>query len=193
MVAAVLTWGAACSSSGTGTARRSAADLTNPLLGPDYSQWLVGAMSRLATPEESQVYLALTDDAAAEQFIREFWQRRDPSPDRPGNALLEAYEQRAAEADRQFTEAGYLGRRTARGEVFALYGPPSKIDYEVSPREGDPPIELWLYDKSTPAGLDGRRPAQAYRFTKRGDLTVLYVPGLPDNRIRRPTLPRQVP
>ena len=113
--AAVLAWGAACSSSGTGTGHRSAVDLTNPGLGPDYSQWLVGAISRLATPEEIQAYLALADDAAAEQFIREFWQRRDPSPDRPGNALLEAYERRGEEADRQFTESGYLGRRTARG------------------------------------------------------------------------------
>jgi GWxTD domain-containing protein len=184
---------AACASGGSSPAvrSRSVVDLTNPALGPDYSQWLVGAISRLATPEEIQSYMALSDDRAAEQLIGAFWQRRDPSPDRPGNALLETFERRSAEADRQFSESGYLGRRTARGEVYVLYGPPTKLDYEVAPREGDPPIELWVYDKSSPAGLDGRRPQANYRFVRRGDLTVLYVPGLHDNRLPpRPRLPR---
>ena len=187
-LAAALLAAAACGAS-TGAPGRSAAELTNPALGPDYSQWLVGAVSRLATPEESRAFMALTDDQAAEQYIRDFWQRRDPSPDRPGNALLEAYEQRAEEADREFSEAGYLGRRTARGEIYIVYGPPTKTDHEVSPREGDPPVELWIYNKTAPAGLDGKRPAQNYRFIRQGDLTVLYIPGLPGTRPHRPTRP----
>ena len=180
----------ACASSGAGGPGRpqSLAELTNPALGPDYSLWLVGAISRLATPEEIGSYLALSDDRAAEEFIGAFWERRDPSPDRPDNAVREAYEQRAAAADRQFSEAGFPGRRTARGEIYVLYGPPSKLDYQVSPREGGPPIELWAYDKDAPAGLDGRRPPAFYRFIKRGDLTVLYVPGGPEER--RPVRPR---
>jgi GWxTD domain-containing protein len=170
---------------------RALVELTNPALGPDYTSWLVGAVSRLATPEEIASYLALTDDRAAEEFIRAFWERRDPSPDRPDNAVQDAFERRSAEADRQFTEAGIPGRRTARGEVWVLYGRPTGHDYQVSPREGGPPIELWVYDKNAPAGLDGRRPASYYRFIKRGDLTVIYVPGLPEDRLpARPRPPR---
>ena len=36
---------------------------------------------------------------------------------------------------------------------------------------------------TTPEGLDGKRPNLRYRFIKKGDLTVLYVPGQ-DPRLR---------
>lgn len=188
-IAALVLALSACASGGTQpSSPRALAELTNPALGLDYSSWLVGAVSHLATPEEIASYLALSDDGAAEEFIRAFWERRDPSPDRPDNAVRDAFERRAAEADRQFSEGGLLGRRTARGEIYVLYGPPTGHDYEVSPREGGPPIELWLYDKNAPAGLDGRRPANYYRFIKRGDVTVPYVPGRPEDRL--PVRPR---
>ena len=93
---------------GPSTKRPTRASLTNPFLGPEYSSWLVGPISRLATPEESAAYLVLTDDAQAQAFIQQFWDRRDPSPDRPGNPLLEAFEQRSAEADRLYSESGFF-------------------------------------------------------------------------------------
>jgi len=170
---------------------RKAADLTNPFLGPEHSSWLVGPISRIATPEEVQAYLALTDDAQASQFIEQFWAQRDPNPDRTGNPLREAFDERSAEADRLFTEAGYRGRRTDRGTIFVVYGPPSKTDFEISPARGAAPVETWTYNPTTPAGLDGRKPAALYRFIKRGDLTVNYIPGQTDPRLRhqQPVLP----
>ena len=152
---------------GGGGAPRSAADLTNPFLGPDWSAWMVGPVSRLATPEETQTFLALKDDAAAAAFAESFWSRRS-------KAVLQAFEERSAVADRLYTEAGYTGRRTDRGIVYVLYGPPEKSGFAVSPRPNDPPIEVWTYGADAPSGLDGRRPNRSYRFTKRGDLTVLY-------------------
>lgn len=183
----LLVLAAACG--GGGIAPRSIADLTNPALGPEYSGWLIGAVSRIATPEESQAYLALREDAAAQAFIESFWERRDPAPAKPGNPLRETFEERSAAADRLYSEAGFLGRRTDRGTVYVLYGRPTKIDFEVSPTPGDSPIEVWTYDSSAPSGLDARRPAGLYRFIKRGDLTVTYlptqrraVPGIPPGR-----------
>ncbi len=128
----------------------------------------------MATPEEIQAYLALQDDAAATAFIESFWTSRDPDPSRAGNPLRQLFEQRETEADRRFSEAGYLGRRTDRGLVFVLFGEPKKIDHEINPREGDPPLERWDYDVASTAGLHRRRPAPAYRFVKRGDLTVIF-------------------
>ena len=148
---------------------RSAADLTNPFLGPDWSNWLVGPVSRLATPEEAKGFLALQDDAAAAAFAQSFWSKR-------GQALRQAFDERSAAADRLYSEAGYLGRRTDRGVVYVLYGPPEKEEFEVSPHPQDPPIELWRYSANAPSGLDGRRPNSAYRFIKRGDVTVNYSP-----------------
>lgn len=169
---------------------RSAADLTNPFLGPEQSSWLIGPVARIASPEEIEAFLALTADAQAAEFIDQFWVRRDPNPDRPGNPLREAFDERSTEADRLFSEAGYRGRRTDRGTIFVVYGPPSETDFEISPGPGQPPVEAWTYKPTTPAGLDGRKPAPLYRFIKRGDLTVTYIPGQSDPRLRqRPGLP----
>jgi GWxTD domain-containing protein len=121
-----------------------------------------------------QQYLALHDDATAEAFIEAFWARRDPDPNRPGNPVRELFEERARDADRRFSEAGYLGRRTARGTMLVLYGEPKKIDFEVNGRPEQPPVEHWIYAPEAAKGLDGRQPPPAVRFVKRGDLTVLY-------------------
>jgi GWxTD domain-containing protein len=164
----------ACGSTGSG---RSAADLTNPFLGPELSSWLIGPAARIATPDEVKEYLALTDDAAATAWVAAFWAKRNPTPGKPGNPLLQAFDERTLEADRLYSEAGYRGRRTDRGTLFVLYGPPSKTEFEVSPLPAGPPLEVWTYAPTTPAGLDGRRPNSSYRFIKKGDLTVLYIPG----------------
>jgi GWxTD domain-containing protein len=164
---------------------RSRTDLTNPFLGPDYSAWLVGPIARLATPEEIQAYLALQDDGQARQFVESFWAKRDTLIDPlRGKTVRQVFEERSAEADRAFSEAGYLGRRTDRGAIFILYGNPTKTDYEVAPIPSDPPLAVWIYDETAPAGLDGKRPANRYRFVRRGDLTVTYTPGRPDPRHR---------
>jgi GWxTD domain-containing protein len=165
---------AGCASSGSTTPRRPA-DLNNTYLSPALSQWLIGAISRLATPEEVRAYLALRDDAAATTFIEQFWARRDPDPSRAGNPLRDLFEQREKDADRRFSEAGYLGRRTDRGRTYVLYGEPKKIDFEINPREGNPPVESWSYAADAPPGLDRRHPAPVYRFVKSGDLTVFYT------------------
>ena len=173
---------------------RNPVDLTNPFLGPETSSWLVGPIARLATPQEIETYLAIQSDDQARQFIESFWAQRDANGDKPGNPVRQAFEERSAYADKAFSEAGVQGRRTDRGTIFILYGPPKKLDHEVPPLPGESPIELWIFDDTTPAGLDGRRPSGSYRFIKRGDLTVLYVPGRPDPRLRRdrPGMPPDV-
>jgi GWxTD domain-containing protein len=163
---------------GGASAPRSLAELTNPFLGPAYTAWLAGPIARIATAQEISEYLALRDDAPAAAFIEGFWQRRDPSAEKPGNPFRETFERRAAEADRLYSEAGFLGRRTDRGVLHVLYGPPQRVDYEVSPVPHGPPIEVWTYGGASPSGLDGKRPSPVHRFIKQGDLTVLYFPGV---------------
>lgn len=167
---------AACASGAAKPRATSAELLTNPELSPEYSQWLVGPAAELATPEEVDRYLALADDAAAAAFVEEFWARRNPYPERPDNPLREKFEERAAEADRLFSESGYLGRRTARGTVFILHGPPEEVDYQVAEHALDPPVTLWRYAEGAPPGLDGKPPDRLYRFIRRGDITEFYVP-----------------
>lgn len=158
-------------------------DLTNPFLGPEYSGWLIGPIARLATPEEIRAFQAIATDEQAQAFVEAFWAKRTGAADQFGNTVRQVFDKRAAEADRAFTESGYSGRRTDRGAIFILYGPPKKVDYEVSPTPGENPVEVWMYDETSPPGLDGKKPG-LYRFIKRGDLTVTYSPGRPDPRLR---------
>jgi len=161
---------------GAAAGPRYAVDLINPLLGPGYAHWLVGAAGRIAEADEVSRYLALDDDFAAADFIEAFWERRDPDPSAPGNPVREAFEQRVREADRRFGEAGVSGRKTARGTIYVLYGPPTRTDFEL-PRRGGPAVEVWFYADDAPSGLDGQQPAGSYRFQKIGDVTDFYRPG----------------
>lgn len=178
---AALAW-AGCGSGGA-TAPRSATDLVNFQLGPDYSHWLLGPVARMATPGELGAYMALADDFDAVDFIEGFWARRDPDPEERGNPVRFAFEERAADADRMYSEAGILGRRTPRGTIHVLYGPPATVEYEIAP-DGGEPIEVWKYPAETAPGLDGRRPDRFYWFRKAGELTRFY-----QRRSQRPVRP----
>jgi GWxTD domain-containing protein len=178
LFAAILLTGLAGCSAASGGGIAAMAELTNPSLGPDDSDWLVGPVARLATPDEIKAYLALQDDRAAAAFIQQFWERR-----RPGKGAAHApppvdealFEERSAVADKKFSEAGFLGRRTDRGTIFVLYGQPKKGGFEVAAEPNLGSVEVWEYAADAPVGLDGKRPDRTYRFVKRGDLTVFYV------------------
>lgn len=172
---------------GVSTAPRTYADLTNPFLGPEYAQWLIGPVSGMANPDEVAAYLKLQSDGAAKTFIEEFWQRRNPRPaeGESGNRVLQAFEARGDEADRLYGEGGFPGRRTSRGTIFVLFGAPKKVDYEVSGDPGAPPIEVWTYEPAAATGLHGKPPAGTYRFIKQGNLTVFYTAAVAARKPRR--------
>lgn len=175
-----------CASGGTSAARRfDSASMINPRLSPKWAQYLVGALSRVATEQEIDEYLTLADDAAAEAFVRRFWASRDPRPERDGNALRELFDSRAAEADKRFSEAGYLGRRTDRGTIWILHGEPDESDFEPNPQGFGDLVELWTYrPKAERIDLNGRVPDPQYRFLKQGDLKRFYVAPVRTTRTR---------
>jgi GWxTD domain-containing protein len=146
--------------------------LGNIRLGPEYSQWLVGPIVRMSSHEEVDGYLALRDDAAAAAFIDAYWARR-------GAAVRRLFEQRSEEADRRFSEGGYVGRRTHRGAIFVIHGEPNEIRFEPAEFIDEPSLEVWYY-KTSEVGLNGKAPTGVYRFAKQGELTVFY-----QRRVRR--------
>jgi GWxTD domain-containing protein len=162
-------------------------DLINLNLGPEHAQWLVGAMGRIATPEEIEAYLELSDDDAAESFVEEFWARRaDVDREWPQENPREVFERRAEEADRLFTEAARLGRRTARGQTHVLYGPPGEISWETEEGGSQVPIEVWTYGKGAEFGLDGSRPEVRYFFVSSRGVMEFYSPKRPLSRFDEP-------
>lgn len=149
-------------------------DLTNFLLSPQYSRWLVGPIAHMSTTDEVNGFLALERDEEAEAFIKEFWDRRGGEAVFPVRGLKVIFDERVAEADKFFTEGTYRGSRTARGTVLVLFGAPAEVSYELPPRSRQEAIEVWAYPEDAEPGLNGRTPDRVYRFIKVGDLTVFY-------------------
>ncbi len=164
--------------------RRPVEELINPLVGPALSTWLVGAISWMATEPEIDQFLSLTSPEAAAAFVEAFWKARDPEPRFEANPRRELFEERFAEAEKRFREAGVAGSRSDRGTVYVLYGEPKKVEFTIAEEAGEPPIEEWFYGGDAEVGLDGRKPQKRYRFSKVGGVTVFHRRNLSTNRSR---------
>lgn len=160
---------------GPASARRSKKpaepeDLTNFLLSPAWSRWMVGAAARLASDEEVAAFLRLTSDREAERFVEQFWSRRrtgdGPWPTEQPRAI---FERRSREADRLYSEGTRAGRTTDRGVIHVLYGPPEKVTYEVGADRRRLTFEVWHYPPDAAPGLDGETPHSRYHFLELED------------------------
>ncbi len=174
----VITWVAVPVEAKRGKKRKrppTAEELFNPLLGVDYSHWLVGPVVRIASENEIAAYLALTDDEQADAFIEDFWAQRNKGTEVFKKTPRQIYAARVVEADKRFTQEAYPGSRTDRGTVFVIYGEPEEITYETLDKIDLPPLEVFNYSKDAAPGLDGQHPDHRYRFVDLGDLTVLYT------------------
>jgi len=87
-------------------------------------EWLA-KVSYISTKEERKIFLELPD-TGRDDFIAQFWKRRDPTPDTERNEFKIEYEDRVAKAEAMFRGEGRPGWQTDRGRIFILFGPPSE-------------------------------------------------------------------
>ncbi|MGH9532944.1 MAG: GWxTD domain-containing protein, partial [Terriglobales bacterium] len=90
--------------------------------------------------EEMQAFKQFSNDEERENFIEQFWIRRDPTPDTLENEYREEHYRRIAYANERFA-AGKAGWRTDRGRIYVMFGPPDQIDSHPSGGSYDRPIE----------------------------------------------------
>ncbi|HKN74117.1 MAG TPA: GWxTD domain-containing protein [Candidatus Acidoferrum sp.] len=121
-----------------------------------YTTWLTEEVVYIITKEEHDAFLRLTTNEERENYIEEFWRRRNPDPDSPENSYREEYYRRIAYANEHFS-SGIPGWKTDRGHIYILWGPPDEIDshpsggtYDRPPEQGGGttttyPWELWRY------------------------------------------------
>lgn len=121
-----------------------------------YKTWLDQDVRWIITPEEEKAFKALSNDEERDQFIEQFWQRRNPNPDSPDNEFRDEHYARIAYANEHFA-AGKPGWMTDRGHIYIAYGKPDSIDshpsggqYERPMDEGGGetstfPFEVWHY------------------------------------------------
>jgi GWxTD domain-containing protein len=100
-------------------------------LSSTYKKWLNEDVRYIITPEELAAFKQLSNDEERDQFIEQFWLRRDPTPDTPENEYKEEHYRRIAYANEHFA-AGIPGWRTDRGRIYIMYGPPDSIETHPS-------------------------------------------------------------
>jgi GWxTD domain-containing protein len=125
-------------------------------LGPPEIAWLNDEVPDIITPEERQAFLELSTNEEREQFREIFWNKRNPDPESPISTVKEEHYRRLAYADEHFS-SGIPGRKTDRGHIYIIWGPPDEIDshptggtYQRSPDQGGGestahPWEVWRY------------------------------------------------
>jgi len=96
-------------------------------LGSQETIWLNDEVPDIITPEERQAYLELSTNEEREQFREIFWNKRNPDPESPINTVKEEHYRRLAYADEHFS-SGIPGRKTDRGHIYIIWGPPDEID-----------------------------------------------------------------
>jgi GWxTD domain-containing protein len=125
-------------------------------LGSAYDSWLKEDVPDIITNEERRAFLQLSTNEEREQFVESFWDRRNPDPESAANTYKEEHYRRLAYADERFA-SGIPGRKTDRGHLYILWGPPDEIESHPSGGSYDRPIdqgggstttypwELWRY------------------------------------------------
>lgn len=109
-------------------------------LGPQDKVWLDEEVADIITPQEREAFLELSTSEEREQFRESFWDRRNPDRESPINTAKEEHYRRLAYADEHFS-SGIPGRKTDRGRIYIIWGPPDEIDSHPTGGTYDRPID----------------------------------------------------
>jgi GWxTD domain-containing protein len=127
-----------------------------PELKDAYRRWINTDVAYIITKDEKRAFMALVTDEERENFIENFWRRRDPNPDTEENEYREQYYERIAYANEHFS-SGIPGWKTDRGRIYIAWGKPDSIEthptggaYDRPSYEGGGstttyPFEVWWY------------------------------------------------
>ncbi len=116
-------------------------DMPFSLQNLDYA---IEILEYIATPDEMAKLRFGTPQARLQKF-KEFWSKRDPTPNTIYNELMAEYYRRVDYAYSNFTTMRDRdGARTDRGRIYILYGEPTKTERKYTP--GRPTEEIWYYD-----------------------------------------------
>ena len=127
-----------------------------------YKKWLEEDVVYIIADEEEEIFEGLQTDEEREQFIEQFWFRRDPDPRTAINETKEEHYRRVAYANEHFWGAR-AGWKTDRGRIYIAFGPPD--DREMRPSGG-------RYDRP---GYEGGGTTVAYPFER---WWYRHIPGI---------------
>jgi GWxTD domain-containing protein len=125
-------------------------------LSKEMKRWLDEDVRWIISDEERSAFKQFSNDEERDQFIEQFWLRRDPTPDTIENEFKEEHYRRIAYANEHY-QSGKAGFRTDRGRIYVIFGPPDEVEshptggnYQRPAEEGGGststyPFEIWRY------------------------------------------------
>ncbi len=118
---------------------RKQKELEKELQGP-WKKWLDTDVVYIITDEEKRAFKQLKTDEERQQFVEQFWLRRDPTPDTEENEYRDEHYRRIAYANDHYA-SGIPGWKTDRGMIYIKYGAPDEIDSHPSGGSYERPME----------------------------------------------------
>jgi GWxTD domain-containing protein len=149
-----------------------------------YQQWLDEDVVWIITPEERAAFSQLNHDAERDEFMKQFWERRNPTPNSSENKAKDVHYQRIKFANAHFATASTPGWKTDRGHVWIVYGPPDEIESHPAPGPTGltKPTEFWRYHLIQEHGVDRKNVDMTFMDASgHGDYQLVLTPVNPAN------------
>jgi len=105
-----------------------------------FRKWLNEDVAYIISDEERTAWKRLQTDEEREQFVEQFWLRRDPTPDTAENEYKEEHYRRIAYANERFA-SGIPGWKSDRGRIYIAFGPPDEREEHPTGGTYNRPIE----------------------------------------------------
>ena len=130
-----------------------------------FKKWVDQDVVYIITDDERNIFKSLLTPDEKDQFIEQFWMRRDSDLTTVTNEYREEHYRRIAYANANFG-TGIPGWKTDRGRIYIMFGEPAEKQYyaggshyERKPWEGggttsNYPFELWRYREIPGVGDD---------------------------------------
>ena len=134
-------------------------------LATPYKKWLSEDVAYIITDSERKAFLQLQTNEERENFIEQFWQRRNPDPDSVDNTYKEEHYRRIAYANEHYA-SGIAGWKTDRGRIYIMYGKPDDLESHTQGESWERPLDQGGGETST----------YAYE-----DWTYHYIEGIGEN------------
>src|SRR5688572_6047037 len=119
-------------------------------------KWPEEQVPYIIDPQENDAFKGLKTDEERENFIEQFWLRRDPTPDTTDNEYRDEYFRRIVLANERYT-SGIPGWKSDRGRILIMHGEPDEVEThgmggtylrpieEGGGRTSTFPFEKWRY------------------------------------------------
>jgi GWxTD domain-containing protein len=124
------------------------------------------------TKQEKNIFLS-TPPEKRQEFVDEFWKRRDPDPTTEINEFKEEYFRRLEISNALFKEGTTPGWLQDRGRIYITLGPPD--NRIVNPGFRDFHYENWYYEPHYVIVFEDRDLNGEYMITKEGEFTLMNI------------------